>query len=699
LSSIRKAISNFVRILTRQPIPVYFNDTDTNCNFGGKTIYISAKISTKHDFDVAVGQALHEGAHTLKTDFDSVKLAWTNIPHEIWKISDAKNIRRASMEKFIHNMWNVIEDRYIDNYVFQSAPGYRGYYVALYDAFWHNPDIDEALTSDLYRYPSIESYDFRITNLTNQYTDLTALPRLDEIAKIINISEIGRLKNTEDRINVAFEVVKVVLDCLEKDMPQQKSSSPGGKQLAKASDFFDFGENENLANDPADNGKGDEKTEDPAEDDYGKKMVDEISDVMSGRDDKPEELKENKDTVTKISDGELSPETKKKIKKITEGQRKFLQGEFPKETVTEAQKELLDLIEKHDIVLVRVAVPTLSSGDDKNLKIDCIVVRKMTKELIFAGTDVFPLCGIMKFGDDLPTPNVEVADAVKKGIILGTKLGRKLQIRNEVNLNKVLRRKSGKIHRRQIHEAAFDAEDLFYKINIAKHNVATLHISVDASSSMQGAKWYRTMTAVVAICKATSMIDNIHVTVSFRATQMSSTQCLPYVILAYDSKVDKFSKVRNLFPFLSPNGATPEGLAFSAIMGLFENMTPDEEDRYFMNLSDGEPCFRLMTTHGVPISYEGETGVIHTKSQVDKIRGKQVNILSYFIENDHATIQPLSIGGVNTGVLPQTTETTLQKNFKRMYGKDAKFLNVNSVVDLAKSINELFLKTINQRSN
>jgi hypothetical protein len=178
LSSIRAAVASFVRILTRKVIPVYFSNTETSFNYSGKQIYISAKITTKKEFDVAVGLALHEAGHTLLTDFDAVKHAYMNVPRGLYKLSDSKNIRRASMEKFIHGMWNVIEDRFIDTYVFNEAPGYRGYYAAMYEEMWNLPEIDVLLQSDNFRYPSLKSYDFRITNFTNENTDLLALPRL-----------------------------------------------------------------------------------------------------------------------------------------------------------------------------------------------------------------------------------------------------------------------------------------------------------------------------------------------------------------------------------------------------------------------------------------------------------------------------------------------------------------------------------------
>lgn len=721
LSSIRTAIANFVRILTRKAIPVYFNDADANVNFGGKIIYLSAKITTKYDFDIAVGQALHEAGHTLLTDFDAVKIAWTNIPHKIFQLSDAKNIRRASLEKFIHSMWNVIEDRYIDNYVFNEAPGYRGYYVALYNAFWNCPEVDLYLMSDHFRHPSLDSYSYRIINFTNENTDLTALPRLDEIADIIDIADIGRLKKTEDRIQKAFEIVEVVLNCL--DLPQASGSGKGTPQknkigLARPEEFFDFGDSDEgegkeekmLESDggSGSNSKGKDEEEDVDDVDVGKNMVNEIADVMSGKDSEPEKLKENSDIVNKITDEPITQEEQNEIKQMVENQRKFLQGELPKESVTPQQKELLDLIEKHGIILVQIDAPVIMSGDDKNLKVNCIVVQKMTKELVMSGEEMFPLCAAMNFGKEVPEPPKEIAEAVRKGIVLGTKLGRKLQIRNEINPIKNIRKKSGKVHKRQLHEAAFDAEDLFYNVRIDEHQKATLHITVDASGSMgQGGKWLATMTAVVAICKATSMIDNVHVTVSFRSTQVSGGNSLPYVVLAYDSKKDKFSKVKDLFPYLKPNGFTPEGLAFAAIMNLFENITPDEEDRYFLNLSDGEPCYALnVPATGLRIDYNCEVGSTHTKAQVDKIRRLGVEIMSYFIEESYSIAPKKKLIEMTDKEKAEykkeqkhLDESHLRKTFRKMYGKNAQFIDVESILDLARTMNRLFLtKTVQKRS-
>lgn len=688
LASVRKAISNFVRILTRQSIPVYFNNVDVNRATYGKIVHISAKINTKSDFDVSVGQALHEGAHILLTDFDIIKDMWANIPSSLFNLSDNKGIRRASFEKFLHSIWNIVEDRYIDNYVFNRAPGYRGYYVALYNRFWHDIRIDDLLLSDEYRWPSLESYLFRICHLTNINTDFNALPRLDEIADIIDLSNINRLQKTKDRVAIAFKISEIVLDCVDTE-PVGRSSQKQ-QTMITPDDFFESSETDENT---------DENRQNNNSEDAGTKIIKEISDIISGKDKTPEKMKENENAVTKISDND-SEEMKDLHKELSEKQHKFLTGNLPKESVNDEQKDLLNLIDTHGIVLVQVGEGLLP-GNDKNLKVDCIVVQKMTKELILKGQDVFPLSTVMKMGDEDPNPPLETLNAVTKGISLGTKLGRKLQIRREIHMVKSLRKRSGKINKRQLHEAAFDAEDLFYKVKIETHRQATLHITVDASGSMSGEKWIKTLTAVVAICKAASMIDNIHVTVSFRSTQTSKAKALPYVIMAYNSKIDKFSKVKNLFPYLEPNGLTPEGLAFEAIMNLFEDITPDEEDRYFLNLSDGEPCYYLTVPQSeIKISYVDDVGVSHTKSQVMKIRRKGVEILSYFIEDipeskSKFLTRPLTTKFAN---LQQTYTSKLRKDFQKMYGKNAKFINVGNIVDLAKTMNELFLNKVRESS-
>jgi hypothetical protein len=82
LSASKRAISNFVNIVTNDQIQVSFNqrgDSYTN----GKSVVIGANIIEPKDFDVAVGLALHEGSHIKLSDFNLLSDIYNLIPQYI----------------------------------------------------------------------------------------------------------------------------------------------------------------------------------------------------------------------------------------------------------------------------------------------------------------------------------------------------------------------------------------------------------------------------------------------------------------------------------------------------------------------------------------------------------------------------------------------------------------------------------------
>ena len=254
--------------------------------------------------------------------------------------------------------------------------------------------------------------------------------------------------------------------------------------------------------------------------------------------------------------------------------------------------------------------------------------------------------------------------SVEEGIKLGSMLGKKLQVRGEDKSTVFNRQKVGKIDRRMISSLGFGNENVFQFTEIDSYKKANLHISVDASSSMGGTKWDKTMINVVAICKAVDMISNLNVQVTFRCTSQNK----PYIVMAYDSRVDKFSKVKQMFPGLGPSGTTPEGLCFEAIQKEFVPINNDL-DSYFLNLSDGQPYFP-----GQGFYYGGTTAENHTNKMVKMIESMGIQTLSYFISD--WTIDENSSDA---------------RAFKRMYGKAAKMIDVKNVNQITKTMNQLFL--------
>ena len=134
LSSYRRAIANFVNIVTSKNIPVTFTSQGDSFT-DGKKVTISAKVDDKL-FDSTVGLALHEGSHILLSDFDFVKQLEVNIPKEYIDRGFSKGYSKNDVTVHIKNLLNFVEDRRLDYHIFCNAPGYKGYYHSMYDKYF-----------------------------------------------------------------------------------------------------------------------------------------------------------------------------------------------------------------------------------------------------------------------------------------------------------------------------------------------------------------------------------------------------------------------------------------------------------------------------------------------------------------------------------------------------------------------------------
>ena len=153
LSSYRRAIANFVNIVTQKDIPVTFKSSGDSYT-DGKKVVISSKLDDKL-FDSSVGLALHEGSHIKLSNFDFLKGLEQSIPEEYFNRGEVKGYSKGDIKGHIKNLLNYVEDRRIDYYVFSSSPGYKGYYHSMYDKYFHSKIIDKALGTDEYTEESV----------------------------------------------------------------------------------------------------------------------------------------------------------------------------------------------------------------------------------------------------------------------------------------------------------------------------------------------------------------------------------------------------------------------------------------------------------------------------------------------------------------------------------------------------------------
>lgn len=141
LANTQRAITNFIKIMTGDEIPVEFysnNDGDSMTN--GKSITISSLINERN-IDSIVGLALHEASHCKYTDFSVLKRITNHL---------AMKGNLLGGKVMISIFLNFIEDRRIDSLVYKAAPGYQGYYNSMYRRYFYNDVVDKGLKSNNY---------------------------------------------------------------------------------------------------------------------------------------------------------------------------------------------------------------------------------------------------------------------------------------------------------------------------------------------------------------------------------------------------------------------------------------------------------------------------------------------------------------------------------------------------------------------
>ena len=622
LASYRRAISNFVSIVTGESdIKVTFKSNGDSYT-DGKSVVISSKLDDKL-FDSTVGLALHEGSHIKLSDFDFLKGLEHHIPQEYINRAEVFGWDKYEVMSKVKDLLNYVEDRRIDYFVFTNSPGYKGYYHSLYDKYFHSKVIDKALKSSEYTSKDWDSYIFRIINLTNKNSDLSVLPGLSDIRKVI-FGNVKSLDSTEQAFQVALSVLDIILDNLDVNVenPQEDENKDSESQEISV-------------------GGGDGDGNEDGSDDGGSSS------------DKPE----------------LTDNQKKQLQNAINKQKKFMDGDISKKGLSKKDKASMDAVESAGMSYVDVAKDMTDRWSGKKTPTKVLLVKKFNKAL--AESDTVS----MIYKPDYSWGNIdENKKAIHDGLVKGTILGRKLQVRGESRETKWTRLDSGRIDKRLIAELGFGNERVFNTSFIESYSDAFLHISVDASGSMSGQKWLNTQTCVASIAKACSMINNVDLVISYRSTQSSGSNYrsrgsknYPLMLIAYDSRVDKISKLTNMFHLLHASGTTPEGLCFEAIMKEIEPSSKDK-DSYFLNFSDGMPMFG-----NDDVDYHHDTAIDHTNKMVKMIRDKGVKILSYFIGDEYD--------------MERSTRT-----FKRMYGNDAEFIDVTSVLPVAKTMNKAFLK-------
>ena len=676
LAGLKRGISNFVKIFTKRDIPVMFSSGEQSYATG-KHIVISANTSERA-FDAIVGTSLHESSHIVWDHMLAFLKYFIDVPMEVMTDSllkiaiDKKGYTIKEVTKIVKHLLNVFEDRRVDYWAFRTAPGYRPYYDAFYKAYWESPQIDLGLQSGHYNTPTIGNYIYHITNMINPWFDTRSLPDLDWIYGMVDVNNIDRFDS--DRWHpkrkkilpgifiLACDVAEIIFtNSPERPLEEDKDSDiimmpnfdpdpavepnldpPEGNQGIP---IQIPGDPEETDDDDSEGGEGQSSgksgagdDEDESEDGSGS---DEDKDEKGEGEDEDESDDGRKDKHATSEKPEADTLNDEVLQRDIKRQQDVADGKVEKQELTPDMAKDVQSIESTD-----ASIENVDFGGRRSAKV--IVIRNITKAVIESRT--------FQFGES--HPYYESTLAVTNGIRLGKLLAQKLSIRNQTKIARRIRRKRGHIYRRRLAAIGAGERDVFQTVTKTKFDPVLLHLTLDASGSMGGNKWGQGMGVGVSLAQAASEIENLDVVISIRAGDFSVSENFATIAIIYDSRKDTMTKIRSLFPLLRPNGNTPEGLCFQALMK--ELIAEKHGERYFVNISDGDPWFH---------EYAGNPAYHHTREQVNQLRGNGLKVMSYYVGwgDDH-------------------------DGFRMMYGKDAEFIDVTQIAGLVRTLNKLFLR-------
>lgn len=730
LAAVRRATGNFVSILAGKNVPVAFSSGKQSYT-DGSTVVISAD-DNPEKFDCTVGLALHEGSHILLSDTRFLtainvmlgQLSRRQLPQVQQKIVDPRNptsdtykdrygsvryvdgamnivlcpeLRSMVVEpdergslhwetyiklpfwtmsikmlEDIHRIANILEDRRIDKWVYRTAVGYRPYYQALYDHYFWTAEVGKNLKfNPEWRELTIDNYINRLLMAIHPDADPNALPGLAAILRLMDLPNIDRIAPENDPVAWVgqFPGPRVAvpawwIDATYDNLPV--AWKVANEIYAHIVKYATAGHQKSLTQpgQPEDTRDAQDKT-----------AEEQIMDA-AGKSEKMSDLP-NLDGAP-MSSAEMEPTAPEKDKKGKDGKYNAKKGAKAIKQAKDAQdgKEKKKKLTKPD----EAAVTALEQADAKMVDLEgdgvpfgkCMVTRKMTDELIKQPWFIFGRPGWPE----------EAAKSIAAGKRMGAILFQRLQVRNDPLVTKQTRLPQGGLDRRLLAQLGMNIEAVFQKSRVDQHKPAMLHLTLDASGSMYGRKWSKVRTVAVALAYVGSKMRNVDTVVSIRGGNE-----LPIVSIVYDSRKDLFSRFTHFMANIGPAGATPEGLCFKATMEMILECA-DTHDVYFINFSDGEPAFgysantkfgvkakrrsRFSSQPDAYYTYGGDVAAKHTRTMVQQMRDRGVKVLSYFISE-------------------YGTRDASMRLFKKMYGEDAAFVNVENASEVIRTLNQRLL--------
>lgn len=713
LAGVRRAVSNFVNILTaRNDITVRYSSGKESYT-DGKEVVIAADDNPDH-FDSMVGLALHEGSHILLTDFSFLQEINNSIYNHLTKqyygfdnrwcsfdVGTSENVMRSATEAIVHPalaamlpvrdagrsetiaeykqvamqyindlrlLMNILEDRRIDRWVYRSAGGYRPYYDALYNRYFFTGEIGRNLRwNPEWRKLTVENYINRLLFCFHPDANPDAMPGLRTLIGKMDLPNIDRIapeRYTKD--NEPWNTHEMNYDKTPRIWQE------ANELYLYILRFAALGKKEEQAEQPG-GGQG-----------VGAIPMDDILEQTAGLpnlDPQESMIPQMIDEADKTKSGKEKPRTfngKRGDSQVKKAQE-VLNGQLKKKKATKAELQAAAAMEAAQAKMIDLKGDGIPGGE-------CMVTKRVTDAMFSQEWFLF--------GRQWTYDSEYIMKSMAAGKRMGQILVHRLQVRNDPVLTKNTRLQQGGLDRRLLAQLGMEITSVFQKSRIDTYKPAMLHLTIDASGSMSGRKWHKVMTIATALAYVGTKMRNIDTVITLRGGND-----MPMVCVVFDSRRDRFTKWTKWCPKFVPAGSTPEGLCYKATMELITECA-STHDVYFINFSDGEPGFNLdcrptdkrgrkkgrqqyysYNGDGTWCQYGGQLAETHTRIQIQNMRDHGIKVLSYFISDSY-------------GYSTSTRESHTLQAFKRMYGQDAVSVNVENASEVLRTLNKLLLQRV-----
>lgn len=627
LAAVRRAVGNFVRILTNDDEVVVVFNGGSDSYTDGKYVVISAESDPKK-FDVLVGTALHEGAHCVLSQalLDMLKG---------YEFQDMV-IDRFGQEHIedVHKIVNCLEDRRIDSEVYRRAPGYRPYYQAMYDHHWNAKEIAKAIIrTEKFRVPTVDSYLFRIINITNpaiKYMMDKYLPEFRKVYDTFGLNNILRFSNpdgtvkAEELVECAMNIYQIILDNKvdeEVDDQQQNQSDEGESSEGQSGAGDDSGDND----DEFQSGQSQMSNED-----IEKAVAEELGRRNLGKSDP-------------------------NVDKIEQKAKDFLNGDTKKKKITKKMDRAVQTMEESDI--------TVSSIMIEGESYPYIRVPRLTA----SSKGVLPYSMFSNWNRS------KNSEQVRRGRRLGQIMVDRIKIRHDNNETKFSRRPVGKIDRRLIHSLGTDNQNVFFNKVVQDYKNSIIYLTVDCSSSMYGKKWNESVILTTGLAYAATKINNFDVVVNLRYGLDSI-----WSINMFDSRREPFSHFERWMNEFTPENTTPESIVYDIEKDFIESLKTKDNNVYFVTMTDGGANYTPAGRRGGYYNerYGGDVAHRHCRQTLKRFREIGIECLSYFITGNHH--------------YHSEWEKTA---FKNSYGKDGVMIPMDNFSMISKTLNDLLTRS------